>query len=244
MCSRVKPRFTLIVDSLDLSTIQKAIIKDRYVTLVEETQYRANRISAVYHISHLIVTVGSLIVPALMSIQYMTAENQIYWITWTLSLLVTTSNGLLTLFKIDKKYLYLHTNTERLTSEGWQYTQLSGRYSGFHTPGKLATHANQFIFFCHAIEKIRMREIDDEYNRTQEPSTTTPIKQEPIIPMTPLNPLQNTARLQSILEEAEIENTPLVDGETTNEEKNTNTNKNTSTDTSTNKNSKVSVSIE
>ena len=84
----------------------------------------------------------------------MTAENQLYWITWVISLLVTTSNGLLTLFKNDNKYLYLHTNTERLTSEGWQYTQLSGRYSGFHTPDKQPTHANQFIFFCHTVEKI------------------------------------------------------------------------------------------
>jgi Protein of unknown function (DUF4231) len=213
MCSRAKPRFSLIIDKLELSTIQKDIIKDRYISLVEETRNRASNISILYHTSHLIVTVGSLIVPALMSIQYMTAENQLYWITWVISLLVTTSNGLLTLFKIDKKYLYLHTNTERLTSEGWQYTQLSGRYSGFHTPGKQPSHANQFIFFCHTVEKIRMREIDDEYNRTQDPTSTTSLtKQDPIIPITPLNPLQNTLKLKSILEEAEIENTPIVDG--------------------------------
>jgi hypothetical protein len=58
-----------------------------------------------------------------------------------------------------------------------------------------------------------MREIDDEYNRTQDPTSTTSLtKQDPIIPITPLNPLQNTLKLQSILEEAEIENTPMVDG--------------------------------
>lgn len=216
MCFKKQSQFIFIIDKLELSPIEKAIIKDRYVNLVEETHTRAQRISIIYHISHLIVTVGSLIVPALMSIQYMTAENQIYWITWVLSLLVTTSNGLLTLFKIDKKYLYLHTNTERLTSEGWQYTQLSGRYSGFHTPGKLPTHSNQFIFFCHTIEKIRLREVEDEYNRIQDPSTA-PVntKQDQIIPLTPLNPLQNTStKLQSILEAAEIESSPISDGQT------------------------------
>ena len=213
MCFKTQLRFILVIDKLDLTPIQKEIIKERYINLVEETHLRARRISAIYHVSHLIVTVGSLIVPALMSIQYMTTENQIYWITWVLSLLVTTSNGLLTLFKIDKKYLYLHTNTERLTTEGWQYTQLSGRYSGFHTPGKLPTHSNQFIFFCHTIEKIRMREIEDEYNRIQDPSAPIPTKQDAIIPLTPLNPLQNnTTKLQSILEEAEIEGSPIVDG--------------------------------
>ena len=210
MCFKKKPiPFSLVVDKLEITPLQKDILKERYICLVEETHKRAARISVVYHTSHLIVTVGSLIVPALMSIQYMTAENQIYWITWTLSLLVTTSNGLLTLFKIDKKYLYLHTNTERLASEGWQYTQLSGRYSGFHTPGKDPTHANQFTFFCNTIEKIRMREVDDEYNRLQE--TNNQPKQEPIIPISPLKPVNSTTKLQSILEEAEI-NTPIVDG--------------------------------
>jgi len=214
MCFKTQSRFILIIDKLDISPLQKDIIKDRYITLVEQTHSRAIHISVVYHTSHIIVTVGSLIVPALMSIQYMTAENQLYWITWVISLLVTMSNGLLTFFKVDKKYLYLHTNAERLQSEGWQYTQLSGRYSGFYTPGRAPTHINQFIFFCHAIEKIRMREVEDEYNRIQDPNmSTSSAKQEPIVPITPLNPLQNTTtKLRSILEEAEIETTPLVDG--------------------------------
>jgi hypothetical protein len=215
MCFKPRRHFTFVVDKLELTPLQKDIIKDRYIILVDDTRSRAARISAIYHISHLIVTVGSLIVPALMSIQYMTTQNEIYWITWTLSLLVTTSNGLLTLFKIDKKYLYLHTDTERLITEGWQYSQLSGRYSGFNTPGKLATHSNQFIFFCHTIEKIRMKEIDEEYNRRQEQNAQTgpPTTQEPIVPMTPMNPLQNNmSKLKSILEEAEIVSSPIVDG--------------------------------
>jgi hypothetical protein len=215
MCFKPRRHFEFVVDKLEITPLQKDIIKDRYIILVEDTRTRAMRISIVYHVSHLIVTVGSLIVPALMSIQYMTTQNEIYWITWVLSLLVTTSNGLLTFFKIDKKYLYLHTDVEKLITEGWQYSQLSGRYSGFTTPGKLATHSNQFIFFCHTIEKIRMKEIDEEYNRRQEQNAQTgaPTTQEPIVPVTPMNPLQNNvSRLKSILEEAEIDSSPIVDG--------------------------------
>jgi Protein of unknown function (DUF4231) len=213
MCFKPRRHFTFVVDKLDLTPLQKDIIKDRYIVLVEDTHMRAMRISIVYHVSHLIVTVGSLIVPALMSIQYMTTQNEIYWITWVLSLLVTTSNGLLTFFKIDKKYLYLHTDTEKLITEGWQYSQLSGHYSGFHTPGKSPTHSNQFIFFCHTIEKIRMKEIDEEYNRRLEQNAQPPTTQEPIVPVTPMNPLQNNiSKLKSILEEAEIDSSPIVDG--------------------------------
>jgi hypothetical protein len=220
-CQRKKSKFLCIVEELELSILQKNILKERYVSLVEETQLRAYRISIIYHTSHVIVTVGSLIVPALLSIQYITPQNEIYWVTWVLSLLVTTCNGLLTLFKIDKKYLYLHTNKERLITEGWQFSELSGHYSGFHTPQEpRPTHANQFIFFCHAIEKIRMRQIDDEYNKKQEGSDSQPAKQgenskntieNSIIPITPLNPLQTKKSLVTILEEAEIDS-PQVDG--------------------------------
>ena len=220
-CKTREPPFNEVIDSLELSLPQKNILKERYVSLVDQMCRRAYRISIVYHVSHAIVTVGSLVVPALLSIQYMTAENQIYWVTWVTSLLVTTCNGLLSLFKIDKKYMFLHTNKEHIISEGWQYAGLSGRYSGFYTPGKDATHANQYIFFCHVIEKIRMREVENEYYQIQEAGTTpeggkqtTNTRPNPIIPITPLNPLQSGPRLNTILEEAGESPTPLVDGGT------------------------------
>lgn len=221
---RRPPPFSEVIDNLELSTTQKNILKERYVILVEQMCYRAYRISVIYHVSHAVVTVGSLVVPALLSIQYMTTENQVYWVTWVVSLLVTTCNGLLTLFKIDKKYMFLHTNKEHIVSEGWQYAGLSGRYSGFYTPGQVPTHANQYIFFSHMIEKIRMREVEDEYHRLQDAgagpegssSTNTPpqttARPNSIIPITPLNPLQTGPKLNTIMEEAGESPTPLIDG--------------------------------
>lgn len=220
-CKTREPPFSEVIDNLELSLTQKNILKERYVALVDQMCRRAYCISIVYHVSHTIVTVGSLVVPALLSIQYMTAENQIYWVTWVTSLLVTTCNGLLSLFKIDKKYMFLHTNKEHIISEGWQYAGLSGRYSGFYTPGKDATHANQYVFFCHIIEKIRMREVENEYYQIQEAGTTPEggkqtagNRPNPIIPITPLNPLQTGPRLNTILEEAGESPTPIVDGGT------------------------------
>ena len=216
---RKPPPFSEVIDNLELSTTQKNILKERYVILVEQMCYRAYRISVIYHVSHAVVTVGSLVVPALLSIQYMTTENQVYWVTWVVSLLLTTCNGLLTLFKIDKKYMFLHTNKEHIVSEGWQYAGLSGRYSGFYTPGQVATHANQYIFFSHMIEKIRMREVEDEYHRLQDAGAgvenATPQKTatpNSIIPITPLNPLQTGPKLNTIMEEAGESPTPLIDG--------------------------------
>ena len=79
------------------------------------------------------------------------------------------SNGILALFKIDKKYFSLNTVLEQLTSEGWQFLELSGRYSGhfgdhIHKP----THKNQFVFFCNSVEKIVMRQVEDEFYKVNE----------------------------------------------------------------------------
>jgi hypothetical protein len=82
--------------------------------------------------------------------------------------MVTISNGMMTLFKIDKHYFHLHTVREQLISDGWQYLELTGKYSGFHTPNIQATHLNQFVFFCHSIEKIRMKQIQEEYYKVQD----------------------------------------------------------------------------
>jgi hypothetical protein len=67
------------------------------------------------------------------------------------------------LLKVDKKYFVLNTTYEHLLSEGWQFIHLSGKYSGFYTPSATASHQNQFIYFCNMVEKIRMKQVEEEY---------------------------------------------------------------------------------
>jgi hypothetical protein len=135
-------------------------------------QARACRIAAFFHVSRTIITVGSLIVPALLSVQGPDATSPhvatIYWSTWVISLLVTMCNALIAMIKLDKRYYLVHTTLELLISEGWQFLELTAKYSGFHTPGIAPTHENQFIFFCHAVEKIRMRQVEEEYYKLSE----------------------------------------------------------------------------
>jgi len=167
--------FTQAISNVTLTSLQQSIIMQRYVPLLNHIRFRTTRVSCVFHSSRIIITVGSLIVPALLSIQGANILNvQIYWSTWVISLLVTICNALMALFKFDKRYYYLHTVLEKLTSEGWQYIELTGKYSGYHTPGQPATHDNQFIFFCHAIEKIRMKQVEEEYYKLSETPSQTP----------------------------------------------------------------------
>jgi hypothetical protein len=169
----------LFSDLSELTPFQRNSILNRYVSLTEQLQWRTALYAWVFHIGRTIVTVGSLIVPALLSIQYTSAGQsspeamsvQIYWITWIVSLLVTTCNGVLTLFKVDKKYYFLHTTYEQLQSEAWQYIHLSGKYSGHYTKGLLATHMNQFVYFCHNIEKIKLKQVEEEYYKLSDSHT-------------------------------------------------------------------------
>jgi hypothetical protein len=172
--------FQKALQKTNLDDLKKIIFQQRFLHVLETFESRCVRLDWFFHTLRILVTVGSLIVPALLSIQYSDTSGgtnikdpdsfayEIYWATWVISLLVTTSNGVLSVFKVDKKYYFLHTTMEQLRSEGWQYLELSGRYSGFHTPGIHPTHENQFVYFSHAVEKIKMHQIEEEYFKLTE----------------------------------------------------------------------------
>jgi hypothetical protein len=150
----------------ELTHLQRETIKSRYRFLMREYCYRSRLYSFLFYLLRICMTVGSLVVPALLSLKGSSSESDtaLYWLTWAISLAVTTSNGLLTLFKLDKRFFMIHAVTERLRSETWQYLTLGGRYSGHHG-GHRPTHTNQYVYFVSRLEKIRMKHVDDEYVR-------------------------------------------------------------------------------
>jgi hypothetical protein len=163
-----------------LTSFQKQSIIVRYISMIEDMRGRVKFHATLFHTGRTVVTVGSLIVPAMMSIQYSQTGNSgtidistvVYWFTWCVSLLVTTFNGILTLFKIDKKYYFLHTTLEQLKSEAWQYIHLSGKYAGHYTKGIIPTHSNQYVFFTHNLEKIKLKQVEEEYYKAIDTDTT------------------------------------------------------------------------
>ena len=184
-CTTYKDRsyFQNVMEHIDLSPAQKQIIQSRYIHILENFQKRTRNHSILFFIGHFIVTVGSLFVPALLSIQNSGSNYtfnitnftvQIYWATFIISLMVTICNGILTLFKVDKKYYFLNTTLERLRSEGWQYVGLTGRYSGHLIGNRQPTHQNQFVYFTHYIEKIKMKQVEEEYYKTDEKTVQVP----------------------------------------------------------------------
>jgi nucleoside-diphosphate-sugar epimerase len=161
---------TSSLETVDIEIPQRKAITARYTLLLHTYNKRVKKYSCSFHSLRLIITIGSLIVPALLSVQYTNGNTipsnismEVYWIVWVLSLFVTISNGVVTLLKIDKKYYSLHTVYQQLLSEGWQYIHLTGKYNGQKTPGMNPTHENQYPHFCHSIDKIHMKSVEDEY---------------------------------------------------------------------------------
>lgn len=172
-----------IFDELnDLTPLQRHTLKERFRFLMKEYRYRCLLYSLLFYMFRITMTVGSLAVPALLSIQSTPGTASfMYWITWSISLAVTTSNGIMTLFKLDKRFFMLHATAERLRSETWQYIQLSGRYSGHYGHPHRPTHSNQITHYCSQLEKINMKRVDDEYIKAGEethlPVTTGTVQQ-------------------------------------------------------------------
>jgi hypothetical protein len=180
------------IDLIQLGDSQKRIIKLRLEALLDTYSRRSKCYSITFHTLRITVTVGSLIVPALLSIQSPTTSNvqlnlTLYWVVWVISLFVTISNGFMTLLKVDKKYYNLNTSYQHFISETWQYIELSGKYSGYYTPGQKPTHDNQYVYFCSILEKIQMKTIEDEFYKITEhnPAKTSP-SIDSLIPPTPL----------------------------------------------------------
>lgn len=163
-----------------LTPLQRSAAAARYRFLMNEYRCRGSLYAFMFYLLRITMTVGSLSVPALLS--FKTQQDQIeilYWLTWTISLAVTAANGLLTLFKVEKRYYMIRAVAERIRTETWQFLNLSGRYSGHYGGGFRPTHSNQYIYYSSRIEKVRMRHIDDEYVR---PSTDSDDKK--IVPAT------------------------------------------------------------
>lgn len=162
---------TPLFDTLpELTPYQRAALKERYQFMMRDYRYRTLTYAILFYVLRITMTVGSLTVPALISIKTYTTttsdiDSAVYWFTWALSLAVTTANGLMTLFKLDKRYFMIHATAERIRSETWQYISLSGRYSG-HYGGLRPTHKNQYIYYFTKLERIRMKHVSDEFVRS------------------------------------------------------------------------------
>ena len=160
-------KVTNIIDNLEFTQNQnKEIIKTRFVDEVDYYEKKRNKTRSYYNVFRFIVTTGSILLPAILSIGQMDPNklpkhfDQItYWSSWTISLMVTISNGFLQLFSLDKNYFNYSLVVEQLKTEGWQYFGLSGKYEDFDEHD-----TRSYKMFCKAIETIKRKQVELEFS--------------------------------------------------------------------------------
>jgi hypothetical protein len=156
--------------SITLTAEQRIIFEERYIRVIDTSYNKCAKIFYLFNVNRIIITTGSIIIPALLSIQYkdITSEVRIlYWFTWSISICVTISNAVLTMFKFDKKYYMFHATYEQLITEGWQFLALTGHYKS-NSNSNFKTHSDQFQNFTERIEKILMLQAETEYIKLQD----------------------------------------------------------------------------
>ena len=164
-----------VVNLLNISPRKKAIILDRYVSLVEAYSKTKAYYTYSYNGARIITTLCGILTPALVSIQPMfgmdTIHNPVYWSTWCVSLLSGIVSGYIALFKLDRKYYSTIKAYLKLESEGWMYFTLTGKYAIIVEGDNEPTHSNRFTMFCDAVECIRRGEMSVDMSASSSSST-------------------------------------------------------------------------
>ena len=160
-------RVEKVIDTLNLpENANKELLKLRFLDEVEFYEKKRDHTRKYYNVFRFIVTTGSILLPAILSIGQMDPNklpknfDQItYWSSWSISLLVTISNGFLQLFSLDKNYFNYSLTVEQLKTEGWQFFGLSGKYEDFKNHD-MESYKN----FCKNIETIKRKQVENEFN--------------------------------------------------------------------------------
>ena len=162
-------RVNEIIDNLDLpedmAESNKGLLKARFLDEVTFYEKKRDKTKKFYNTFRFIVTTGSILLPAILSIGQMDPNklpknfDQItYWSSWSISLLVTISNGFLQLFSLDKNFFSYSLVVEQLKTEGWQYFGLSGKYEEYNSHTREA-----YKEFCKAVENIKRKQVEQEF---------------------------------------------------------------------------------
>ena len=172
---RVNP----LIDNIKLSRYKRNILKKRYTKLVIYYENYANNIRWKYNTCRLIISVGSMILPTLQTIQnnenVAFIKDEIFWAAIATSLGVMISNNIISMFSLDRRYIMYAVTAEKLKAIGWKYFELSDMFSN-------RSHIENWILFWNEVEKIKklqvIAEFTDNDDKQHEPAPITDTSKE------------------------------------------------------------------
>ena len=153
-------RINPLIDNTKLSKYRRNILKKRYTKLVIYYENYANNIRWKYNTCRIIISIGSMILPTLQTIQnnenVSFIKNEIFWAAIGTSLSVMISNNLISMFSLDRRYIMYAVTAEKLKSVGWKYFELSDIFSN-------KSHKDNWVLFWNEVEKIKKLQVIAEF---------------------------------------------------------------------------------
>ena len=145
-----------MIESLNLSDPQKKqFLRMRWLEQVVWMEAAANRSRLGYYSLRLVAIVGSVLVPALVSLNISgDVAAFVRWLTFSLSLLVAISVAVEEFFHLGERWRHYRRTVELLKSEGWYYFQKSGPYQDYET------HEQAYPVFASQVETISRQEVE------------------------------------------------------------------------------------
>lgn len=153
---RVNP----LIDNIKLSRYKRNILKKRYTKLVIFYENYAENIRWKYNMCRIIISIGSMILPTLQTIQNNESvsafKDEIFWAAIGTSLSVMISNNLISMFTLDRRYIMYAVTAEKLKAIGWKYFELSDMFSN-------RSHLENWVLFWNEVEKIKKLQVVAEF---------------------------------------------------------------------------------
>jgi hypothetical protein len=120
---------------LDIGHHDKTLVIARARQIYHHTNTHFYSVQRLYTLSKFFITTVSVINPALLSITSSTRGETytwLFWVVWTLQIVVSLVTAYVTFFKWDKKYFVYMVYRQRVGQEIWMYLELTGKYSIVH----------------------------------------------------------------------------------------------------------------
>ena len=157
----------------ELSESQRNFVKMRYLRLVKNLDQSTKRSALFYYLFSGLVTTGSILVPSFISIQDRAFKhdadesertehsNNIYWVVWGISIMVTFSNAFIKLLRLDQTYISRNLRLNQLKSEGVLFITKTGDYN-------IINVNDRFRKFVDSIEKLKNLQMHQEFIQNAE----------------------------------------------------------------------------
>lgn len=157
----------------NLTDINRDYINLRYLRVVKNLEESTKRATFYYYLLSSVVTLGSILVPSLISIQDRAFKfnatdsektehsNYIYWTVWIISILVTLSNAFIKLLRFDQTCISRILRLNQLRSEGIMYVTKTDVYAHI-------SDTERFDKFVTAVEKLKNLQLHQEFTQNNE----------------------------------------------------------------------------